>query len=59
MLFSAGACTEGPGMIVTPQLKDRLRSHHDIDRDGAKHFKRASKVLPRYSIDRRKDTELI
>lgn len=44
MLFSAGACTEGPGMIVTPQLKDRLRSHHDIDRDGAKHFKRASKV---------------
>lgn len=45
-MFSAGACTEGPGMIVTPQLKDRLRSHHDIDRDGAKHFKRASKVIP-------------
>lgn len=44
MMFVAGAATEGPGMIVTPLLKDHLRSHHDIDRDSAKHFKRASKV---------------
>lgn len=43
-MFVAGAATEGPGMIVTPMLKDHLRSHHDIDRDSAKHFKRASKV---------------
>jgi protein transport protein SEC23 len=43
MMFIGGAATEGPGMVVGPQLKDRLRSHHDIDRDAAKHFKRASK----------------
>jgi len=31
-------------MVVTNELKEPIRSHHDIDRDSAKHFKRASKV---------------
>jgi len=50
VVFSGGPCTEGPGMVVTNELKEPIRSHHDIDRDSAKHFKRASKVItvPRF-----------
>ena len=32
-------------MVVNNELKEPIRSHHDIDRDSAKHFKRASKVI--------------
>lgn len=44
MLFSGGPATDGPGMVVGPELREPIRSHHDIDRDSVKHFKRASKV---------------
>lgn len=43
MLFSGGAPTEGPGMVVGPELKERLRSHHDMEKETAPYFKRASK----------------
>ncbi|KAI0667265.1 copii coat protein [Trametes maxima] len=43
MVFAGGPATEGPGMVVSNELKEPIRSHHDIDRDSAKHFKRASK----------------
>ena len=43
MLFAGGPATDGPGMVVSNELKEPIRSHHDIDRDGAKHFKRATK----------------
>ena len=45
MVFAGGAATEGPGMVVSHELKEPIRSHHDIDRDSVKHFKRATKVL--------------
>ena len=44
MLFAGGPPTEGPGLVVSNELKESIRSHHDIERDLAKHFKRASKV---------------
>lgn len=44
MLFAGGPATEGPGMVVTNELKEPIRSHHDIDKDTAKHYKRALKV---------------
>ena len=44
MLFAGGPATEGPGLVVGNELKEPIRSHHDIDKDTAKHFKRASKV---------------
>lgn len=44
MLFSGGPATDGPGMVVSPELREPIRSHHDIDRDSVKHFKRATKV---------------
>jgi protein transport protein SEC23 len=44
MLFSGGPCTEGPGMVVGPELRESIRSHHDIDRDNIKYYKKALKV---------------
>lgn len=44
MLFAGGPGTEGPGMVVSNELKEPIRSHHDIDRDNVKYFKRATKV---------------
>ena len=44
MLFSGGPPTDGPGLVVSPELREPIRSHHDIDRDSVKHFKRATKV---------------
>jgi protein transport protein SEC23 len=44
MVFAGGPATEGPGMVVSHELKESIRSHHDIDRDSAKHYKRANKV---------------
>lgn len=43
MLFAGGPATEGPGLVVTTELREPIRSHHDIDRDSIKHFKRATK----------------
>lgn len=43
MFFGGGPPTEGPGMIVSPELREPIRSHHDIDRDTAKHYKKAVK----------------
>lgn len=43
ILFSSGPGTLTPGLIVKPQLKDPIRSHHDIDSDRASHYKAACK----------------
>ncbi|KAF9043586.1 hypothetical protein BDZ89DRAFT_1089992 [Hymenopellis radicata] len=43
MVFAGGPATEGPGMVVSNELKEPIRSHHDIERDSVKHFKRATK----------------
>jgi protein transport protein SEC23 len=43
MLFTGGPATEGPGMVVGPELKEPLRSHHDMERDQAKYYKKALK----------------
>jgi len=42
MLFLGGPCTVGPGMVVDDDLKNTIRTHHDIDRDNAKFMKKAS-----------------
>lgn len=44
MLFAGGPATEGPGMVVSNELKEPIRSHHDIERDSVKHYKRSVKV---------------
>jgi protein transport protein SEC23 len=43
MSFLGGACTSGPGEIVGPELREALRSHNDLEKDTAKHYKKAVK----------------
>ncbi|ODQ80021.1 hypothetical protein BABINDRAFT_161666 [Babjeviella inositovora NRRL Y-12698] len=43
MLFAAGPSTLNPGLIVSDELKEPIRSHSEIDKDTAKHYKKASK----------------
>ena len=44
MLFTSGPATTGLGMVVGPELKEPIRSHHDIDKDNIKYYKKALKV---------------
>ena len=44
MLFAGGPATEGPGLVVGPELREPIRSHHDIERDNIKYYKKALKV---------------
>lgn len=43
MLFTAGPCTSGPGLIVELPRKEILRSHHDIQTEStnARHLKKS------------------
>ncbi|KAI9842346.1 MAG: GTPase-activating protein S23 [Thelocarpon superellum] len=43
MLFAGGPATEGPGLVVGPELREPIRSHHDIDRDNIRYYKKALK----------------
>ncbi|KAF4519071.1 hypothetical protein B566_EDAN001663 [Ephemera danica] len=43
MLFVGGPCSEGPGQVVNDELKQPIRSHHDIHKDAAKYMKKAIK----------------
>ncbi|KAI9809675.1 MAG: GTPase-activating protein S23 [Sarcosagium campestre] len=43
MLFAGGPATEGPGIVVGPELREPIRSHHDIDRDNTRYYKKAVK----------------
>ncbi|PKU71885.1 protein transport protein SEC23-like [Dendrobium catenatum] len=38
-----GPCTEGPGMIVSKDLSEPVRSHKDLDKDAAPHYHKAVK----------------
>ncbi|OVA12982.1 zinc finger protein [Macleaya cordata] len=38
-----GPCTEGPGTIVSKDLSEPVRSHKDLDKDAAPHFRKAVK----------------
>ncbi|OLL24880.1 Protein transport protein SEC23 [Neolecta irregularis DAH-3] len=43
MLFAGGPATEGPGSVVSIELKEPIRSHHDIEKDNIKYYKKAVK----------------
>ncbi|CAG5106155.1 Similar to sec23a: Protein transport protein Sec23A (Danio rerio) [Cotesia congregata] len=43
MMFVGGPCSQGPGQVVTDELRLPIRSHHDIHKDNAKHMKKATK----------------
>ncbi|EDO39141.1 predicted protein [Nematostella vectensis] len=43
MLFMAGPATQGPGMVADNELKNPMRSHHDLEKDNARHVRKALK----------------
>lgn len=43
LAFVGGPCTEGPGLVVDEELKNPIRSHHDIQKDDVKHMRKAIK----------------
>mgnify|MGYP000577383900 CR=1 FL=1 len=43
-------CCQGPGMVVDNELKNPMRSHHDLEKDNARHVRKAIKVLQNASI---------
>ena len=49
MLFSGGPCSEGNGMVVGTELVEPIRSHHDIDKDNIRYFKKAMKFYDNLS----------
>ncbi|KAJ1647773.1 GTPase-activating protein S23 [Coemansia erecta] len=45
ILFCGGPATQGPGMVVGPELKEPMRSHHDIEKESDRHYRKAVKFF--------------
>ncbi|OMH82893.1 Protein transport protein SEC23 [Zancudomyces culisetae] len=43
MVFTGGAATQGPGMVVGPELKEAIRSHKDIEKESDRYYRKSSK----------------
>ncbi len=43
MIFCGGPCTVGPGMVVGCELRESIRTHHDIAAERSKYDKKATK----------------
>lgn len=43
LLFVGGPCTEGGGRVVDKELMEPIRSHKDLAKDAAPHYRRAHK----------------
>lgn len=43
LLFAGGPCTQGPGEVVGHELREPIRSHNDLEKDVARHYKKAAK----------------
>ena len=43
MLFTGGPATQGPGMVVSDDLREPIRSHTDLVKENAKHASKAIK----------------
>uniref|UniRef100_A0A5K3F045 Protein transport protein SEC23 n=1 Tax=Mesocestoides corti TaxID=53468 RepID=A0A5K3F045_MESCO len=43
LTFLGGPGTQGPGMIIDDDLKNIIRSHHDVDRDNCPYMRKAIK----------------
>ncbi len=44
MVFMGGPATQGPGQIVAEELKETIRSHHDLVKESAKYVAKSGKV---------------
>lgn len=46
MLFIGGPATQGPGIVVNEELKNPIRSWHDIKEDNAQYLRKVSELAP-------------
>lgn len=44
---------QGPGMVVDEELKNPMRSHHDLEKDNARHVRKAIKVSNVYHLNKK------
>lgn len=44
LTFLGGPGTQGPGMVVDDDLKNIIRSHHDMERDNCPYMRKSIKV---------------
>jgi protein transport protein SEC23 len=44
MVFIGGPPTQGPGLVVSDELKEPIRSHHELNKETAKHVFGSTKV---------------
>ena len=44
MMFVGGPATQGPGMVVSNDLHETIRTHHDMDKENCRYMKKALKV---------------
>jgi protein transport protein SEC23 len=51
LTFLGGPCTFGPGLVVAPDRKESIRSHHDIVKNRAIHYKKACKYYERLATE--------
>ncbi len=51
MMFLGGPCTQGPGMVVSNQKEETIRSHHDMEKDNnlCRYVKKATKFYDEYA----------
>jgi hypothetical protein len=45
MVFMGGPATQGPGKVVGEELKEPIRSHHELNKETAKYYHSATKVI--------------
>ena len=43
MMLIGGPCTHGPGMVINEELKNPIRSWHDIKEDSVPYMRKATK----------------
>ncbi|XP_065176879.1 protein transport protein Sec23A-like isoform X2 [Sycon ciliatum] len=43
MMFVGGPATQGPGMVVSNDLKETIRTHHDVEKDNCRYMKKSLK----------------
>ncbi|KAL5105138.1 Protein transport protein Sec23A [Taenia crassiceps] len=43
LIFLGGPATQGPGMIIDDDLKNIIRSHHDVEKDNCPYMRKAIK----------------
>eukprot|EP01006_Ploeotia_vitrea_P011244 TRINITY_DN29942_c1_g1_i1.p2 TRINITY_DN29942_c1_g1~~TRINITY_DN29942_c1_g1_i1.p2 ORF type:complete len:776 (+),score=419.17 TRINITY_DN29942_c1_g1_i1:24-2330(+) len=59
MMFVGGPPTVGPGLVVSPNLEENIRSHHDLVKGKAPHYDKAIKYYTKLAESARNNGHII